>query len=99
MSDSLIKDLNKHFESRVRLGILSVLSSEAWQNFSELKIKMDVSDGNLASHIKGLHHNRYIKLKRKFVSGKPQTSYSLTEKGKKEFLKHRESLIKLLQKN
>lgn len=96
MSASIIEHLNKHFESRVRIGILSELTQTRWLNFSELKEKLVVSDGNLASHIKGLHSNRYIKLKRKFKAGKPQTSYCLTSKGEIAFQKHCENLINLI---
>ena len=50
----LIDELHKAFESRVRLGIMSVLAVNDKLDFNSLKQYLNVTDGNLASHIKAL---------------------------------------------
>ena len=50
----LIVNLNKHFENRIRLGIMSMLMVNDWVDFSTMKETLSVTDGNLASHIKDL---------------------------------------------
>jgi len=50
----LIANLNKIFESRVRLGIMSVLTVNESYDFNSLKEALAVTDGNLASHLKAL---------------------------------------------
>jgi DNA-binding HxlR family transcriptional regulator len=95
--DNPIKGLNKDFESRVRLGVMSVLSVNAWVDFNTLKDLLEVTDGNLASHIRSLETNDYLEVRKQFVARKPKTSYSITMKGKKAFGEHLAALESLLQ--
>ena len=89
--------LNKAFESRVRLGIMSVLLVNDWVNYKEMKETLGLTDGNLASHVASLEKLNYIDVKKEFVGKKPQTSYSATELGKNEFRKHIDGLERLLK--
>lgn len=93
---SIIQSLNKDFESRVRLGIMSVLIVNTWIEFNEMKDLLQVTDGNLASHASALEKKKYIEVKKEFVGKKPKTSYKITALGKKEFTKHINQLEKLL---
>ena len=79
----MIENLNKDFENRVRLGILSVLMVNDWIDFAEMKELLQVTDGNLASHSSGLEQKNYIEIKKEFVGKKPKTSYRITLKGRK----------------
>ncbi len=92
----IINKLNKIFDSRMRLGIMSVLIVNDWVEFKVLKQTLDASDGNLASHIKALEKNEYIEVRKMFVGKKPQTSYRVTPLGKKAFKEHLNALEKLL---
>jgi len=49
-----IENLNKIFDSRIRLGIMSALMVNAEVNFNQLKELIQITDGNLASHLKTL---------------------------------------------
>lgn len=89
--------LNKAFENRVRLGIMSILLVNDQIDFNTLKEMLDVSDGNLASHITALEKAGYIKIEKKFVGKKPNTNYSVTRTGKKAFNEHLNALEKLLK--
>ena len=95
----MIEGLNKLFESRVRLGIMSVLMVNDWMDFNSLKELLKVTDGNLASHIAGLEKQEYIEVMKEFVGKKPKTSFKATKIGKREFKKHLSALENLLKKN
>jgi DNA-binding MarR family transcriptional regulator len=94
-----IKKLNKAFDSRLRLGIMSILAANDWVEFSRLKELLDATDGNLASHIAALEKLEYIDVKKQFVGKKPQTTYKITRTGKKAFAEHLEALEKLIKNN
>ncbi|RMB56263.1 transcriptional regulator [Dokdonia sinensis] len=93
---SIINNINKAFDHRVRLGIMSVLMVNESADFKELKELLDATDGNLASHAKALEKEEYIAVQKSFIGRKPNTSYSATRKGKNAFKKHIEALEKLL---
>lgn len=88
---------DKAFESRVRLGIMSVLMVNDAVDFTTMKESLEVSDGNLASHVAALEQCQYLKVVKKFVGRKPNTSYVATSKGRLAFQKHLEALEKLLK--
>ncbi len=94
---SIIDKLNKDFESRVRLGIMSVLMVNEWIDFTEMKALLDVTDGNLASHSTALEKVNYIEIKKEFVGKKPKTSYRATDLGRKAFTEHLDTLEKLFK--
>ena len=90
--------LNKAFESRVRLGLMSILSVNSWVSYKEIKDLLEVTDGNLASHIQSLEKIKYLEIKKQFIGKKPLTTYTVTKSGKDAFEKHIEGLEKLLLK-
>jgi hypothetical protein len=63
----MISQLNKEFESRVRLGIMSVLMVNDWVDFTEMKNLLEITDGNLASHSSALEKSNFIEVKKEFV--------------------------------
>jgi DNA-binding MarR family transcriptional regulator len=95
---NLIQSLNKEFESRIRLGIMSILMVNDWVEFKEMKETLDITDGNLASHIAGLEKNEYLEVKKEFAGKKPKTSYRATKNGRKAFNQHLTALEKLIKR-
>lgn len=93
-----INQLNKEFESRVRLGIMSVLMVNDWVDFTEMKNILEITDGNLASHSSALEKQNYIEVKKEFVGKRPKTSYRVTNLGRDAFSQHLTALEKLLGK-
>lgn len=91
-----ISKLNKEFESRVRLGIMSVLMVNDWVDFSEMKALLEITDGNMASHSNALEKAQYIEVKKEFVGKKPKTSYRVTQSGRIAFTQHLDALEKLI---
>ena len=96
MKDILIH-INKAFENRIRLGIMSILMVNETVDYNALKDMLDITDGNLASHMNVLEKFRYVKSKKRFIGRKPNTSYYATESGRKEFTEHLDALEKLIR--
>ena len=94
---SIITNLNKAFENRIRLGIMSVLMVNDDADFKELRDLLEVTDGNLASHCKALEKENYINVKKSFIDRKPNTRYSITDLGRAAFKQHLTALEKLLK--
>jgi DNA-binding MarR family transcriptional regulator len=88
--------LDKAFENRLRLQIMSVLMVNERYDFNSLKELLDVTDGNLASHLKGLEKEEYIMVHKSFLGRKPNTNYEASHKGKKAFQQHLDALEQLI---
>jgi DNA-binding HxlR family transcriptional regulator len=93
----LISKLNKQFESRIRLGIMSVLMVNESVDFVTLKDLLDITDGNLASHLSALEKNRLIEVKKQFIGRKPNTKYMATPEGRTAFREHLDCLAMLIK--
>lgn len=93
----VLKDLDKAFENRTRLGIMSALMVNDYVDFNTLKELLGVTDGNLANHLKSLEKRKYITYKKDFLERKPNTNYSATITGKNAFKKHINAIEKLLK--
>lgn len=94
---NIIDNLHKAFESRVRLGIMSSLAVNDSLDFSALKEYLEVTDGNLASHIKALEKEGFLGVRKSFIDNKPNTRYSITPAGRKAFDAHLSALEKLIK--
>ena len=92
-----IGNINKIFESRVRLGIMSALMVNDSMDFNRLKELLEVTDGNLASHLKALEQTGMIVVSKQFIGKKPNTTYSATEAGRNEFQLHLKALEQLIK--
>jgi DNA-binding MarR family transcriptional regulator len=89
--------LDKAFENRLRLQIMSVLMVNDRYDFNSLKELLDVTDGNLASHLKALEKEEYIVVHKSFLGRKPNTNYESTTKGKIAFKQHLDALEQLIK--
>ena len=89
--------LNKAFDSRVRLGVMSILVVNDWVKYGDLKERLSLTDGNLASHIASLEKLSYLEVRKEFVGKRPQTSYKISKTGKRAFEQHLNGLEGLLK--
>jgi DNA-binding HxlR family transcriptional regulator len=96
---AVIAHINKAFDHRIRLGIMSVLMVNETVDFNGLKELLDVTDGNLASHIKALEAEEFILITKQFIGKKPNTTYSATENGKLAFKNHLDALESLIRQS
>lgn len=94
----IIDNINKLFDHRIRLGIMSILVVNENADFTSLKELLNVTDGNLASHTKTLEKANYIAVEKSFIDRKPNTKYSVTKSGRIAFEKHIEALESLIKK-
>jgi len=92
-----ISKLNKAFESRIRIGIMSILMVNDRVEFSVLKDTLELTDGNLASHISALEKLKFIEVTKQFIGKKPNTSYIATDTGKLAFNKHLDALENIIK--
>ena len=92
-----IDDLHKAFESRVRLGIMSALAVNEALDFTSLRDFLDVTDGNLATHLKKLENEGFIGVEKSFIDNKPNTKYYMTKEGKKAFDEHLKVLEQIIK--
>ena len=92
----LIDGINKTFDHRIRLGIMSVLMVNEYMDFTGLRDLLEVTDGNLASHLKALEKAGYLRVEKRFLGRKPNTRYQVTPTGKTAFQAHINALENLL---
>ena len=95
---NIIQNINKAFDHRIRLGIMSILMVNESADFNTLKELLGVTDGNLASHTKALESENYILIEKQFIGKKPNTTYAATKEGRKAFRDHIDALEKLIRK-
>lgn len=94
-----LEKFNKAFENKARLGIMSVLMVNDFMNFNGLKELLDLTDGNLATHLKALERVKYISVTKEFIDRKPNTTYAATFDGKKAFEEHLGVLEAIINRN
>jgi DNA-binding HxlR family transcriptional regulator len=99
---TFLSNLNKQFENRVRLGIMSLLMVNEWVHYSAMKESLStpekpMTDGNLASHLKALLKHEYVEDKKQFVNKKPHTTYRATPAGREAFEAHLDALEAMLK--
>ncbi len=92
-----INTLNRTFENRIRLGLMSLLMVNDRMDFNTLKELLDATDGNLASHMAALEKCDYIKVSKQFIGKKPRTTYTITPEGRAAFNEHLSALEKLIR--
>ncbi|MBO7428486.1 MAG: transcriptional regulator [Paludibacteraceae bacterium] len=92
-----MEHINKAFESKVRLGIMSALMVNEEIDFTTLKSLLDLTDGNLASHTRSLEELGYIQSKKQFIGRKPNTTFQMTENGRAAFSEHLKALEDFLK--
>ena len=92
----ILLNIDKLLENRFRLGVMSILMVNEDMDFNSLKDMLQITDGNLASHVSALEKNKYIKVKKTFIGKKPNTSYSVTALGRKAFNDHLDALERLI---
>ncbi|MBN1952349.1 MAG: transcriptional regulator [Bacteroidales bacterium] len=93
----IVHHLNKAFENRIRLGIMSILIVNERVSYNRLKELLDVTDGNLASHLKALEKVEYIRVDKSFIDRKPHTTYDVSPAGRKAFQDHLDALENLIK--
>ena len=93
----LLEHLDKAFENKIRLGIMSALMVNDHLDFTSLRELLGVTDGNLASHLRLLEKKQYVQFKKEFLNRRPNTKYFATSEGKRAFRKHIDAIEQILK--
>lgn len=94
-----LDNFHKAFENKARLGIMSVLMVNNEVSFNELKELLEMTDGNLATHLKAIEKVKFLRVKKEFVDRKPKTTYEATQSGKAAFEAHLKTLEALIKQS
>jgi DNA-binding MarR family transcriptional regulator len=93
----MFKDLDPILHSQLRLSIVSMLMTVDEANFNFIKETTKATSGNISIQIKKLQEAGYINLKKSFKNNYPNTTISITEKGKEAFETYVHNLKKYIQ--
>lgn len=85
MTDGVLGDLDETLHAKARLGIMTLLVAAGDADFSSLKQRLGLTDGNLGAHIRVLEEAGYVGVQKRFVGRKPKTTCRVTPKGRRAF--------------
>jgi DNA-binding MarR family transcriptional regulator len=85
--------LDRVIHENGRLAIMSMLAATPELSFTELRDALNMTDGNLTTHIRTLQQAGYVSVTKSFQNHRPLTTCALTAGGKKAFA----SYINLLE--
>lgn len=88
--------LDKIIHEKGRLGIMTLLATRPSWTFQDLKGELKMSDGNLVTHLRTLHQAGYVAVTKEIID-RPQTSYSLTARGRQAFQDYLEVLEQIIR--
>lgn len=91
--------LDEIIHGRARLGIVAYLSTAGEADFTNLRDRLQLTDGNLSTHLRKLEEAGYVRLKKRFVARKPQTTVALTDAGRAAYLGYLEQLQRLISES
>jgi DNA-binding PadR family transcriptional regulator len=91
-----LPELNPVIHGKLRLALLSLLSTVEEADFTWLRGKTGSTDGNLGAQLAKLEEAGYVQVEKKFVQRKPQSIYRLTETGRKALTEYVQALRQLL---
>jgi DNA-binding MarR family transcriptional regulator len=77
--------------------MMSLLVVQEQVDFGQIKEILQLSDGNLASHMAALEKIGFVEVRKQFINKKPNTTYAITAQGRAAFLEHLTSLEKLIK--
>ncbi len=88
--------LDKAIHEKGRLAIMTLLATRVRWLYQDLKVELRMSDGNLITHLRTLHKLGLVAMTKE-VRGRPQTSYSLTAKGRRAFQEYLGMLERIIK--
>lgn len=91
--------LDRVIHEKGRLGIMSSLAATPELSFTELRDTLNMTDGNLTTHIRTLQEAGYVSVAKSYQNNRPLTTCSLTSKGRKAFGAYIDLLEKIVQQN
>ena len=94
-----IEQIDEVIHGRLRLGVMAYLSGAQSADFTELKTRLQATDGNLSVHLRKLEEAGYVSIDKSFSGRKPLTRISLTEAGRTAFVAYLDAIGRLVDQN
>jgi DNA-binding MarR family transcriptional regulator len=91
--------LDRVIHEKGRLAIMSMLAASPELSFTDLRNTLNMTDGNLTTHIRTLQEAGYVSVTKSFQNNRPHTTCSLTANGKTAFAAYINLLEKIIQQN
>ena len=92
-----IHQIDEIIHQKIRLGIMTMLAAEGSVEFVQLKERLDLTDGNLSSHISLLEKKEYLTVQKAFAGKRPQTTLKITRRGRLALKSYLEVLKKIIE--
>ncbi len=89
--------LDRVIHEKGRLAIMSLLAASPQLSFTEMRDTLNMTDGNITAHIRTLQEAGYVSVTKTFQGGRPLTTYSLTNEGRKAFSGYIDLLEKIVE--
>lgn len=96
MDDFDVSGIDEVIHGRLRLGVMSYLTSVGDADFTTLRDRLKTTDGNLSVHLRKLEEAGYVAVEKSFAGRKPLTRARLTPKGRKAFRVYLDTLSGLI---
>ncbi len=80
--------LDRVIHEKGRLAIMAMLAATPELSFTELRDALEMTDGNLTTHIRTLQEAGYVAVVKSYQNNRPLTTYSLTAAGRKAFAEY-----------
>ncbi len=91
--------LDRVIHEKGRLAIMSMLAASPELSFTEMRDALNMTDGNLTTHIRTLQEAGYVSVTKSFQNNRPLTTCALTAAGKKAFTQYINLLEDILRQN
>ena len=91
--------LDRVIHEKGRLAIMSMLAATPEQSFTELRDALEMTDGNLTTHIRTLQETGYVSVAKSYRKNRPLTTCSLTPAGRKAFTQYVNLLEQIVRQN
>jgi DNA-binding HxlR family transcriptional regulator len=91
-----IDAIDEIIHGRVRLGVMACLLATGTAEFGDLKRQLNVTDGNLSTHLRKLEDAGFVAVEKTYAGRKPLTRVALTEQGRKAFIDYLDAMNDLL---
>ena len=99
MNPELFLQLDRVIHEKGRLAIMSALAASPELSFTELRDMLDMTDGNLTTHIRALQEEGYVSVAKSYQNNRPLTTCSLTTPGRKAFAEYINLLEQIVRQN
>ncbi len=99
MNPDLFPQLNRVIHEKGRLAIMSALAAAPELTFTELRDLLNMTDGNLTTHIRTLQQEGFVSVAKSYQNNRPLTSCALTAAGRKAFAQYIDLLDQIVRQN